>query len=311
MFDTSGVRRAIGRAALVVGVVACAAAPWPNLWLSDLLAAVAPWAAIVAAVMGAGLVLTPARRWAALPVALACSTAWLTLSAPRAPRSPARDGSITILVLNARAAPLDDTLAFLRTHQADIAVLVEAPWNLFRSAPEEAGYQWRAALGPQSGPGVRAILSKSPGEQLDAGLPDRAVFGAKVHLPQGPVAVVVAHPESPRSPARWREGNRRARQAAEFASRLEAGGVPTLIAADFNSPPTGWRSRMLGRAGFRRARPLWPPGGSYPEWAPGAVRLAIDGVAVGREFSVSSWRILAAPGSDHRAVLVTLALDRQ
>src|SRR5690606_13177048 len=201
--------------------------------------------------------------------------------------------------------------AFLRSHNADIAVLVEAPWDLFDSTALDAGYQWRLAFGPQSGPAVRALLSRWPGDPVETGLPHRGVFGARIHSPHGPFAIVVAHPQSPRTLARWRLGNQRMREAAQLASSLQIGGDTAIIAADFNSPPTGWRSRRLGRAGFRRAKPLWPPDGSYPAWAPRATALAIDGVAVGKRLSVSSWRTLKAPGTDHRAVLVELALADQ
>lgn len=312
MSDTPLVKPTLRTVALLAGAGACAAAPWPGLWLSDLLAALAPWIAVAAAALSGGLAITRARRWAILPLALACSTAILTLTTPRAPRTPHAGSarSITILVLNARAAPLAETLGFLKSHNADIVVLVEAPWDLFDSTAQDAGYQWRLAFGPQSGPGIRALLSRWPGDPVKSG-PHRGVFGARIHSPHGPIAVVVAHPQSPRTLSRWREGNRRTREAAELASRLQAGSDATLIAADFNSPPTGWRSRLLGRAGFRRAKPLWPPAGSYPAWAPETMALAIDGVAVGRRFSVSSWRALKAPGTDHRAVLVDLAMDGQ
>jgi endonuclease/exonuclease/phosphatase (EEP) superfamily protein YafD len=307
--DRVSVRRIATRAILIAGVALCAAAPWPPWWISDLLAALAPWLAPAATLIAAALAVTRLRRWSLPPLALGVSTALLLVLSPRAPRAPVEMESVTILVLNANAAPLDSTLAFLRSHPADIAVLVEAPWDLFASAAEDAGYRWRLALGPQSGgPAVRAVLSQWQGEAVESGLPDQGVFAARFAHPEGAVAVVVAHPLSPRTLSRWREGARRTREAAQLASDIESRGVPTLVAGDFNSPPTGQRSRALGRAGFRRARPCWPPQGSYPAWAPTWASLAIDGVAVGEGISVTSWRVIEAPGSDHRAVLVGLAL---
>lgn len=298
----------------MIGILAAlsALAPWPGLWLSDLLAAIAPPVAVASALAALAMLATRARRWTVLPLALACSTGAMTLVAPRAPRATGADASIRVLVFNAHASPLPETLDFLRSQKADICVLLEAPWRLFDTSAEDAGYRWRLALGPQTGgPGVRAIFSRWPGVELSTGLADQQVFAVQLDSPPGPVVVVMAHPDSPRTLDRWREGNRRIGEAAAVASRLGAEGTPTFIAADFNSPPTGWRSRMLGRAGFRRARPLWPPEGSYPAWAPAFAGLAIDGVAVGPEFSVVSWRTIQAPVSDHRAVLVELAVTRR
>lgn len=299
----------MSRVGLVMGGLACAAAPWPDLWLSDLLASVALWAMAAGAALAGALALTRLRWWALLPLALVVSLGTMVLMAPRAPAALEGRGSITLLVLNARAAALEPTLAFLREHPADVAVLVEAPWDVFSSAPEDAGYRSRVAYGPQSGPGARVVLSQWPCEAIDSGLSDNAVFAVQVNAPDGVFAVVAAHAESPRTVSRWRTGNRRAREAVELAGRIASGGAPTLIAGDFNSPPTGQRSFALGQAGFRRAKPLWLMGGSYPAWAPQFAGLAIGGVAVGPEFSVASWRLIRAPGSDHRAVLIRLALE--
>ena len=105
-------------------------------------------------------------------------------------------------------------------------------------------------------------------------------------------------------------GKRGAAGIAAIALAL-GGGLTTVIAADFNSPPTALRSRRLGRAGFARARGLWPPQGTFPAWAPRPLSLAIDGLAVGRGVSVRSWRAVAAPGSDHRAALIEIVIQDQ
>ncbi|MFG0285534.1 MAG: endonuclease/exonuclease/phosphatase family protein [Phycisphaerales bacterium JB039] len=298
---------AVAGAAIALGA---AVLPWTPLWLGDLLASVAPALGLVLGLGAAVALLARRRRAAALLGLVAASAAGLTIWSPRAPAG-AGTATFTLVAVNAHMTEPEAFVRFLEATDADIVAVVEAPWNLHQTAVP-ATFAFRHIEGPRTGgPAVRGLYSRWPGRLVAADLPDRSVFGAEIDHPAGPLGVVVLHALSPRTPARWREGNQRTRQAGQLAAQLEAGGACAVIAGDFNSPPTGLRSRALGAMGFRRARPRQGPGGSYPAWLWQPLGLAIDGAALGDGLAVQSWRVLDLPGSDHRAVRIEIALADQ
>lgn len=156
-------------------------------------------------------------------------------------------------------------------------------------------------------------------------------------------AVILLHPPSPRSVERWLAGNEVVEAAVEMASAARQAGLPVILLADLNSTPTGWRSRRLAQAGFRRAKPLLMPLGTWPTHAalntagsglpdrspPGAstsafqpdpddrvlvgrwpLAIAIDDAWVSEEWRVAGWSRGPSRGSDHWSVVVDVRLGK-
>jgi endonuclease/exonuclease/phosphatase (EEP) superfamily protein YafD len=156
-------------------------------------------------------------------------------------------------------------------------------------------------------------------------------------------AVILLHPPSPRSVERWLAGNEVVEAAVEMASAARQAGLPVILLADLNSTPTGWRSRRLTQAGFRRCKPLTSALGTWPTHAalntdgsglpnqspPGAstsafqpdpddralvgrwpLSIAIDDAWVSDEWRVTGWSRGPSRGSDHWSVVVDVRMGK-
>ncbi len=304
---------------------ACTAAAWAWtaspllagwLWIADLLANLLPWAVPLAI---AGSILAIARRRRAL-VALSVSSLpvialWLALG--RAPGAPTGDADLRVLQLNAltgRGSP-EPVLSLLLATSADVVAITEAPRSLLerlRADPEvQARFPYRD-LPPWDLTHTRLVLSRTPLEPLidraalAKGDARRAFRLVRVEHERGPFVLLTLQPASPRTPARWREGNALVGTAIE--SLLEhAPDEPIILLADLNSTPSGFRSRLLWtEMGLRRCKPLAVAAGTYPAGLPWPLTLAIDDAWVSRHWRVAGWRTISGLGSDHRAVEVGL-----
>ncbi|MCA9309728.1 MAG: endonuclease/exonuclease/phosphatase family protein [Phycisphaerales bacterium] len=302
-------------------------------WMLDMLANFAP--ALAAAALLTALPVLLLRRWTAALTLLAIALTHLVwLASGRAPQAnPGGAATLSVMSFNVRATnPRPDACAQLvATGPADVVVLIECPYRLatylessdairsaypFRAMPEEA-HEWNGA-----------ILSRYPLEHLALRDQLRAegrrdelqryrfqfLFQRSfiVHAPGGDAIVSGLWLTSPRSAARWRDGNQELRLAGEIIERyLRPRGLPILIACDLNATPSGWRSRELARAhGLRRSKPLSSPG-SWPADRAAPARIAIDDVIVSAGVRVSEWRVLDdSAGSDHRPVVATLVLPK-
>ncbi|MBK7403441.1 MAG: endonuclease/exonuclease/phosphatase family protein [Phycisphaerales bacterium] len=314
-------RRRLRLAANLLLAVVCGAWLCPGLgWIPDLLANLGPQCALAALLLG--LYRVARKRWAPAAVAAAC--ALLGLLGPalqsRAARAAA-PGNVRILFVNAAASNprAGALLQSIRAANADVVVVVETPSDLLgplrddQELRAQLPYAW---LPEAAGVGYTAVLSRWPqhgGDALSGGASQTLAAGVRamrVDRPGAPFALLVLHPRSPRSPARWREGNALVEHALQVVDdRLAPSGLPLVAAGDLNSAPAGWRSRHLAaRAGLRRAKPLWTPAGTWPSWSRWPMRVAIDDLLVAPTIGVVSWRALPAPGSDHSAVLVELAI---
>ncbi|MBY0262192.1 MAG: hypothetical protein K2Q20_07590, partial [Phycisphaerales bacterium] len=164
---------------------------------------------------------------------------------------------------------------------------------------------------------VRAVdLAAEPmGEFLLAGVVER---------PGGPFAVIAAHPRSPRTEARWIEGNAVVTAIARAANGFRRQGLPVVVLADLNATPTGSRSRQLYiQAGLRRCKPVLNFDGTHPHQvtrtlsvtdnrvlfdARWPARIAIDDAITSPGIEVRGWSVWPALGSEHSPILMELSV---
>jgi len=309
----------------IAGLVWAASVPMAGwCWGCDLAANFVAWSVVFPVVAAVCAVLWGSRR-ARLLVAVAAvaqlgAVGWW-MQAGRAAWDDGlgeRGGSVLgVLQCNAQTggATPDEVLALLRQRGAGVVALTEASGDVLdrlRIDPEMLlRYPYRD-VPPWRLTNTRLILSAWPLEpllvraDLPAGDPRRALRLVRVLHEDGPFVVLVLHPQSPRTPARWRQGNELLEVAIETV-RERAPGEPLIVLADLNSTPTGGRSRRLvSGLGVRRSKPVLVFDGTYPAWLPWPLRAAIDDVWVSDEWRVAAWRTLEVPGSDHRAVEVEL-----
>ncbi len=294
----------------------------PHFWTADLLANLALQWLIVASLIA--VVVIRFRRWALLAVILAGSLPmiWMMVESPRAAfgeTAPPEGESIRILVFNAttRNRSPERVLQLIRESRADVAIILEAPLvtiGQIRDADALGDEFAHHHLPDRAGAGFPVVLSRWPFEQIrrpdEEGRPLFGPRGVTVDRPEGAFHLIVAHPRSPRTARRWREGNDSIeRIIARVNGPLKAMGLPIVVAGDFNSTPSGWRSRHLSRATeLRRAKPRRTRGTTWPSQLFWPFQIAIDDVFVSREFRIVGWRRLAAAGSDHHAVEVEVKL---
>jgi len=290
--------------------------------LSANFAAHAAWASALVCVIA--LVF---RRW--LPAAILaaiCATHIAWLSVGRAPASS--DPSATpITVVQFNALTLNRTpeavLELLERTEADLIGVVEIPdatIEMIRTSTAlRAKFPYQAVpefLDEQN----KVRLSKYPFEVLD--LVDETnpnekwqyVLGhtAIVDHPAGRFVHALLLPISPRSPGDWVEGT--ATMATELrylADRVGPKNLPWILGIDMNATPGTERADIARRlAGLVRAKPLTVFSGTWPSWAPGPMRVAIDDLLVSEGVRVRSWEVLNdSAGSDHVPVRAVLTLE--
>lgn len=280
------------------------------------------------------------RKWARMGVALAALALAMAgvISAPRASRAdapPPPDGArvVRVLTMNAYAWSRDPSglLALLESTNADVVTIFEPPLELLKEMRTSEALQAQFPhrhLPEHAEAGSRVMLSRWPAERLrkrELEL-DEAPAAAewrshgrswRIDAPS-PFVLSMIHPESPRTRVRWRQGNEDvALFDHAFDSIIVPQGLPVVVAGDFNSTPTGWRSRELTRlTGLRRTKAWWTPAGTWPAWSFWPARVAIDDVMVSPGVSVIDWRPQLQPpsgkrgvrNSDHVPVMVELLL---
>ncbi|MFC5801066.1 endonuclease/exonuclease/phosphatase family protein [Streptomyces formicae] len=154
-----------------------------------------------------------------------------------------------------------------------------------------------------------AILSVHPLTRLTAGIPATlAMPGAEARIGGRTVRLQLAHPlpPVPGGTGAWRAELGRVRAYAA-GSR----GTPTILAGDFNATQDHAAFRRVLDAGdlhdsARAAGASRTP--SWPAAAPRPLGAQIDHVLVSDDFGVRGARFLDFAGTDHRALLVDLAL---
>lgn len=95
-------------------------------------------------------------------------------------------------------------------------------------------------------------------------------------------------------------------QAREIGGVVGAIAGAKVVLGDFNGAPWAYVVRTIEARGNVRAAP--GAGGTWPSALPEQLRIPIDHVMVGPGLSVVSRTVLPATGSDHRPVLVEIAV---
>jgi endonuclease/exonuclease/phosphatase (EEP) superfamily protein YafD len=134
---------------------------------------------------------------------------------------------------------------------------------------------------------------------------------ARLELPSGEtVELVCVHPRPPFPP--WISGAA-PRWRAELAALPAPGGIPVILAGDYNATADHSQFRRLLRRGHRDAaieagRGLAPTWGPEPRGRPAL--LTLDHVLVDPRCAVLATAVHELPGTDHRALFAELRLPR-
>ncbi len=228
---------------------------------------------------------------------------------------------VSILIFNADMGNLfhDAVTPFVSKQGADIAVILEPVWEFYIGVIKDGIFKdeypftmVRESDGDLT-PRILVISRWKLSGLTESGLRNADGMACLVDRPEelgGRFTLLVAHPPSPRSPARWRDGNRSVRHLAAFARSLIEAGDQVLLAADLNAAPGSVRDRTLrSESTLTRAKPVVGRWGSFPASWPIA-RIAIDDVWCPSTASVRSWKTVRSVGSDHRAVRAVLWIPR-
>jgi endonuclease/exonuclease/phosphatase (EEP) superfamily protein YafD len=248
--------------------------------------------------------------------AVAAGAAALVLAAcvlPRTVGGPDGDGApLRVMTVNLEfgAAYAGQVVALVAAGHVDVLALQEytpdaqarlAAHGLDRLLPYRAAYPARSAAGS-------ALYSRHPlTDPRLALLPGGFTQAEAVaHVPgHPPVRLVSVHPVAPAQG--WQVPYWRAGLAAQPPAR--PGGELRLLAGDFNATLDHPRLRRLVATGYRDAAsvlgrglvPTWPFDGRRVPW------VTIDHVLADARFGVRGYAVEPVGGTDHRAVLVTLA----
>ena len=276
----------------------------PLLSVTPQVAAAAPWAAL-------GLSLAR-RRGPAVTAALAAVALGLAVRPRGIPRpQPTASGPVlrvlTVNLFHGRG-DADSVVALASQVDADVLFLQELTADAVTRLKQAglADLMPHTRLELRRGSGGSGIYSRFPLSEGPEVAPVRAAQPtALLGLPSGEeVELICVHPSAP---ALRRDGAVRWR--AELAVLPSPGRLPTVLAGDFNATIDHAAFRDLLRLGYADAArqagkaltPTWGPPGRGP-------MLTLDHVLVDRSCAVLACSVHAIPGSDHRAVYVTIQL---
>lgn len=137
---------------------------------------------------------------------------------------------------------------------------------------------------------------------------DLRSWRATVASPGGSLLLFAVHPQSPTNPDWWRD-----QQAID---RLAVADHPDLVVGDFNATLDQTPMRRLSADGFRSVtelanqglQPTWPSNGLWHLVGFSLPTLVqIDHVLVGRRLAALSSHTVTIPGTDHRALVASVA----
>ncbi len=247
---------------------------------------------------------------------LALHLAWASDAYVGGPEAAAGTGEqLTVMsanLLRGRADP-DVVVEEVVERDIDVVVLLEVTPD-GRSALGRAGLRETLPhVTGQPGPGVTGTMVFSAHRlsavtELDTALD---AFSTRVQHPAGRFDLLAVHPHFPTGDAaEWRADHTAIRRAAVAARE------PVVIAGDLNATTDHVPMRELAGRGFEDAaeaansgwQPTWPASGEVSllgvEVPP---MLRIDHVLVDDGFGVVGTEAVDIPGTDHRAVVATLA----
>lgn len=288
-------------------------------WLSDL-AVHWQWVYLAAALAVAPLVaiVDPRGAWIAAVCVVVCATCCMQ-AAPALPRAATslRGGEPVLKVISANVylgnADLGRVSAWIAQHDPDVVFMQEVA---AAAVPQLSTLRYRHVLlkRPIESYGV-VVLSKYPlhdvqvVELMGELEGHRISHRARLDWNGRSVAVAAVHLAAPTS-ARFQA----ARDGLLDDTVRWAGDrkQPALIVGDLNATPWSRALKRAAAAGMRRATslaPTWPVAG-LPDVAAALVPtlIPIDQVLGSRHWAVVERRVGPTIGSDHRPVLVSLAL---
>jgi endonuclease/exonuclease/phosphatase family metal-dependent hydrolase len=200
----------------------------------------------------------------------------------------------------------------IRRHKPDIVFVEECEYTCQARLKQEFGtdYPYRQAVAAGGSEGS-IILSRFPLRGTEGVAGTMGMPGAVADVGGHAVRLQLAHPMPP-LPGQvglWRRELGRLRDVAATADRQ----TPTVLAGDFNASQDHAAFRRILDAGMRDAArlaghdrtPSWPA-----RTAP-TFGAQIDHVLVSRDFSANSARFLDLSDTDHRALLVDIALHQR
>lgn len=274
------------------------------LWLLDL-ASHWQWLYLAGIAACAGYLSIHNRRW--MLVFLALPIPFLTAS-PVLPPQPASTMERGLKIASANAH-LDNTDAtrlhdWIISTSPDLVVVSEVSPGFGKQLDLMFEYPHRI-IQPSYGPFGIALLSKLPIKDSSIlkdgdGIPHIA---AELIMGDQPIRVVAIHPMPPLSPEYHQA---RDQNLLALVKENMAGGIPAVIAGDFNATPWSTGFAQLDSLNWRRASGLRP---TWPFWGHGLFGIPIDHV-----IASNRWRLLGNTigpdiGSDHYPVLVRLSLN--
>ena len=223
---------------------------------------------------------------------------------------------VVTLNMNLGNTQVEELFVMLSRVGGDVLVLVEPRWEVFTALKNRrdslSRYPYRAYRlreGDVTSPMM--IISRWPLTR-DAGVDSWAgvsVVVGRGEAEGGAFRLVGFHAHSPRSGARWDEGNGVVRGLVGQVGLLERiDELPLLIAGDMNGGPMTYRDRMIRNGlGLSRTSSLFDPKSTFPA-KQSIFGLLIDDVWVSDEFLSGSWSTVFIPGSDHRGVRARLTM---
>jgi endonuclease/exonuclease/phosphatase (EEP) superfamily protein YafD len=305
--------RALAAAGVGVSVVAALGHLGGWWWRFDLIANVRPQLAVVLLVFATALAIGRRWRWTAVVGAVAVlevATVAPLFVAPATPASPSGE-RIRVVTFNLYASNdhYDEVIEFLSSVSADVVFLHEAsrPWE---DALAAAGlpHQVVVTRSPDLIFGTLVLApadAKVVGRGFSVGEP-RAVSVDMTTDRGTDVALLGIHPLAPTSAGRAALRDAQLAYAAEWA---DGAGALSIVAGDFNA--SHWSSAFgdmldpLVDSG--RGFGIQP---TFPTSLPSVLRIPIDHLLHGPGFRVVD-RWLGPPlGSDHRPLVVDLAVSR-
>jgi len=317
--------------------------PAANLVLLLLAVGLACWVATAFvpgphAVIVAGAALSPLASIAAIPViafaargrqwvtvvvgTVAATVPWILVAPYAAPAPELGRGTVPmrVMVLNTHVGEADpqQIATAVREHAVDLLVLTEVTDSLahaLTAAGIDAVVQPRWLSQVDDDYGRLGVWSRFP---VDVIAPvegtNAPVARGTVRTPAGDVELVAAQVVSPlpsglpllRDAGPWHRDLRAVTEAAR------SGAPRRLLVGDLNGTPWNADYRRLekvtgledaGDAAGRGLRPTWPAWGPLP-------LVPLDHVLVGGRVGVTAIGTVIVTGTDHRAVVVDLALGR-
>jgi endonuclease/exonuclease/phosphatase (EEP) superfamily protein YafD len=201
--------------------------------------------------------------------------------------------------------------SFLRACGADVVVLQEMTPEIAQVlARVSKEYPHQFIRGRRDSKGTAIIARLPMSEQKFEPAPNETAVGlvrARLETPAGAFTILGIHSHKPTSARGTASQHIYFPWLAERCHDLQSRGIPVVLAGDFNSTP--WSARFRDFA--RRAPMLDTSRGSLfaATWShPLPYRLLIDHCFVSPEWKVAAREIGPYVGSDHRPLIVDLAL---